>query len=260
MVEVACPLRLRQEAGNGLADWFERALRWMGAAIALTVTGAIFPVLVAPVLAGEMQTELVPEINAFVKLSTTTRLFFRADLTRNLSEDTTDGAIGVNLDVTIKPIFRRDLHEADWERNRYLWFRIGYQLSGNLNGEGWGSTEDRGIIEATGRAPLPLIFWVVNRLRVDLRYMETDFSARFRERLGIERQVVAFGVITVPYAEAEVSYDTRYDAWNQQRYQAGAEIGLNEHWRIEPYYARQENQRASPAHLNVVGFIVKSYW
>ncbi|HTP41651.1 MAG TPA: DUF2490 domain-containing protein [Nitrospiria bacterium] len=235
-------------------------MRRTGAALTLTVAGAVFTLLAVPALAGESQTELVPEINAFVQLSDTTRLYFRADLTRNLTEDTSDGLIGVHLDITIKPILRRKLREADWERDRYFWMRIGYQLLGNLDGEGWGSTEDRGIIEATGRAPLPVKFWLVNRIRVDLRYMETDFSARFRERLGIERQVVVFGVITVPYAEAEIFYDTRYDAWNQQRYQAGAEIGLTERWRIEPYYARQENQRSKPAHLNIVGFIVKSYW
>jgi hypothetical protein len=38
------------------------------------------------------------------------------------------------------------------------------------------------------------------------------------------------------------------------------EIGLTKHWRIEPYYARQEDQRASTAHLNRVGVILKLYW
>ena len=238
----------------------QRVSRRTGRTIVLPVVGVMLLVVASSVLAGETQTELVPEIDTFVTLSDTSRLFFLGSLNRNLTESTTDGVIGVHIDMTVKPIFRRELHEADWERDRYLWIRIGYQLSWNFNGGGWGSTENRGIIEATGRAPLPLKFWLVNRLRVDLRYMETDFSARFRERLGIEREVVVFGVITVPYAEAEVSYDTRYDAWNQQRYQAGAEIGLTEHWRIEPYYARQEDQRSSPDHLNVVGFIVKTYW
>jgi len=229
-------------------------------AIICSLIGLLLLVAVSPALAGETQTELDPELDVFVKLSKTLRLFVQGTFTRNLTVSTSDGSIAVNLDITVKPILRRELREADWERDRYLWFRIGYYLSGSLNGEGWGSTEDRGIIEMTGRAPLPLTFWLVNRVRVDLRYMNTDFSARFRERLGIERQVIVFGVITVPYAEAEVSYDTQYDAWNQQRYQAGSEIGLTEHWRIEPYYARQENQRAEPAHLNIVGFIVKTYW
>ena len=45
-------------------------------------------------------------------------------------------------------------------------------------------------------------------------------------------------------------------AWDW-RYQAGAELALTRHWRIEPYYARRENQHA--AAINRIGFIVKTY-
>jgi hypothetical protein len=47
------------------------------------------------------------------------------------------------------------------------------------------------------------------------------------------------------YAQAEVFYDTRFGAWNRQLYQAGVELGITKHWRIEPYYAREEDQRSS---------------
>jgi hypothetical protein len=50
----------------------------------------------------------------------------------------------------------------------------------------------------------------------------------------------------VPYAQAEVFYDTRFGAWNRRLYQGGVEIELTKHLRVEPYYARQEDQRALP--------------
>lgn len=228
--------------------------------ITLAVAVALLGVVSAPVLADDTQTDLAPELDVYVRLSDTTRLLFKANLTRNLSEDTTDGAVGVNYDITVKPIFRRQLHEADWERDRYLWFRIGYQYSGNFVGDEGSSIENRGVLEATGRAPLPFEFWLVNRLHVDLRFMDGDYSQRYRGRLGIERKVVVGGVTAVPYAEAEFFYDTRFDAWNRQVYQAGAEVELTEHWRIEPYYARQNDQRSTPAHLNRIGLILKTYW
>jgi hypothetical protein len=59
---------------------------------------------------------------------------------------------------------------------------------------------------------------------------------------------------------AEVFYDTRFGAWNRQRYQAGVEIELTEHVRIEPYYLRQEDQRSSPAHLDRIGLVLKFYY
>jgi hypothetical protein len=228
--------------------------------ITLPVAVALLFVIAAQVLADDTQAELVPEMNVFVKLSDTTRLFFLANLTRNLTEDTTDGAVGVHLDMTVKPIFRRKFREADWERDRYLWVRIGYQYSGNLVGEEGASNENRGIVEATGRAPLPFEFWLVNRLHVDLRFIDGDYSNRYREKLGVERVLSVGGVTGVPYAEAEFFYDTRFYAWNRQVYQAGAEVELAEHWRIEPYYARQNAQRSSPAHLNRIGLILKTYW
>jgi hypothetical protein len=234
--------------------------RWARAFIILTVDVALLFVVAASVLADDTQTELVPEVNVFVRLSDTTRLFLLANLTRNLTEDTTDGAVGVHLDMTLKPIFRRQLHEADWERDKYLWVRIGYQYSENLVGEEGSSNENRGVLEATGRVPLPFEFWLVNRVHVDLRFIDGDYSQRYRERLGIEREVVVGGVTAVPYAEAEFYYDTRYYAWNRQVYQAGAEVGLTEHWRIESYYARQNDQRSSPAHINRIGLILKTYW
>jgi hypothetical protein len=63
----------------------------------------------------------------------------------------------------------------------------------------------------------------------------------------------------VPYAQAEFSYDTRFDAWTQQVYQFGAEIELTKRWRIEPYYARQKNTRSSPALTDRLGLVLKYY-
>jgi hypothetical protein len=51
----------------------------------------------------------------------------------------------------------------------------------------------------------------------------------------------------------------RFGAWNRQLYQAGVEIETIKHWRIEPYYARQEDQRSSTAHVDRVGLVLKTY-
>lgn len=52
---------------------------------------------------------------------------------------------------------------------------------------------------------------------------------------GAERRF-KFGVhMVVPYADAETSYDTRYNIWIRQLYRAGAEFEIARGWRIEPY-------------------------
>jgi len=62
----------------------------------------------------------------------------------------------------------------------------------------------------------------------------------------------------VPYAQAEVFYDTGFGAWNRQLDQAGVELEITKHWRIEPYYAREEDLRSSTAQVDRIGLVLKT--
>jgi len=220
---------------------------------ALVLTLAAFVALAAQVRAEDRQHEFVPEANAYVKLTDRSRLFLLGDVTRNLTANTTETELGAHLDLTLEPILRPELRNANWERDRYLWMRVGYVELGS------DPVEHRGIIELTARIPLPQEVWLVNRGRVDLRDIGGEFSQRYRYRLGIEREVTVSGVVMVPYFQAEIFYDTRYDAWNRQLYQAGAEIELSKHWRIEPYLARQNDSRSASGNVDRVGLVLKYY-
>jgi hypothetical protein len=93
----------------------------------------VFAVLAAKAQAEERQREFVPEANAYINLSDRTRLLLLADVTRNLTANTAETEYGGHLDVSLKPIFRPELDEADRERNRYLWTRIGCVQSAATN-------------------------------------------------------------------------------------------------------------------------------
>ena len=140
------------------------------------------------------------------------------------------------------------------------WARAGYVVLNSPDNRGSGPTERRGILELTGRVPLPNDVWLVNRARVDLRDVEgASSSQRYRIRFGVEREFTLDGMVVVPYAQAEAFYDTRFDTWNRQLYQLGAEVELSKQWRIEPYYARQNDTRSSPAHVDRFGLVLKYY-
>ena len=207
----------------------------------------------------ETRTVLLPEANAYFTLTERTRLFLLGTLTHDLTQDRTDGELGAHLDVTLIPILRRRLREGDWEREKYLWIRLGYRLIGNLDDPGHSPFEHRGIVEVTTRFPLPWDLWLVNRIRADLRDIDGEFSARLRDRLGLEREVTLWNHTMAPYLQAEVFYDTRFGAWSRERYQTGVEVHLSAHWRVEPYYRREENHRPARTHENAVGLVVKYY-
>jgi hypothetical protein len=67
------------------------------------------------------------------------------------------------------------------------------------------------------------------------------------------------GKTIIPYARVEFFYDTRFDALSRQTYQAGVEVALSERFRIESYYAFQNDTRTSPAHLDRLGLVLKYY-
>jgi len=205
-------------------------------------------------------TEFEPEFDGYIKLSEQARLFLLADATYATPSHDIVGQAGIHLDYTLKPIVRASLREADWERNRYLWTRVGYQRFDNLTGDADAASENRVILEATARSELRDDVWLVNRLRIDLRDVGGTRSNRFRYRIGVEKQLsTSSGRAFIPYAQAEWYYDTRYDAWSRQVYQAGVEIELDKSWRLEPYYAYQKDTQPTPAVVNRVGLVLKYY-
>ena len=219
--------------------------------------------LAGPALADDdRQSETVPELNAYFRLSDRFRLFAAASLTQSLTEGVGDGELGAYLDVlSIKPIFPEQLLDVDWARNRYVWARLGYAFGGIHEGLQLrdGYSEKQFVAELSGRYPISLGFWVLTRARIDLRTLSGERANRYRVRLGIEKAYTVFGREVIPYIHAEFLYDTRFDAWNRQIYQAGVEIELSQSFRLEPWYAFRIDTAASPTHLDRVGLALKYY-
>lgn len=214
----------------------------------------------------ETRDEFWPEFNAYLKMSDRARVFLLAGMTsaaerRDASGVTAyqDSELGAHLDITLTPIFRPALMNADWERDRYLWMRVGYARLGAARDSPDSSDENRGIVELSARNPLPPSTWILGRLRWEARDIEGQHSNRYRIRLGVEHEVTWFERLAVPYVTAETFYDTRYDQWNRQEYKIGAEIAIDDRWRIEPYFARRNDQRSEPAHINAIGLALKYY-
>jgi hypothetical protein len=211
----------------------------------------------------ESASELWPELNGFVQLNDRTRAFFDLAYALGKESDVKSGNLAAYLDVSLKPIarMRRDLLTDDWQRNKYLWARVGYdRIFEAVDSEGFEVVENRGVLALYGRIPLPAAVWLETRTRADFRWIGSEYSNRYRFRLDLSREFAVRDRTVVPYCNFEWFYDTRYDDWARTLLTVGAEVTMTEHFRYEVYLARQADRVPEEKDLNALGVVLKWYY
>jgi hypothetical protein len=204
--------------------------------------------------------ELWPEGNLFVNLGPRTRFFGDAAWANGKESDRTSLDLAGYLDISLKPI-RKDRQTDDWQRDRYLWMRIGYdRIFNNTSDTGTEVVENRGIVSYYGKVLLPAGVVAETRARADLRWIGGDYSTRFRLREEITREFTVHGHSMVPFFNVEWFYDTRYDGWARILYQLGSEVTVNPRFRYEIYLAHQVDRLPSHSTLDALGLNLKWYY
>jgi hypothetical protein len=206
--------------------------------------------------------EFWPELNLYEGLSPTTRLYLVTAYGTGKESALRTLDLAGYFDLTLKPrlVQHLSVEESDWQRNRFLWVRFGYDYVARAEGETRIAPEHRGIVALSARAYLPEEILVELRARADLRWIEGDYSTRYRLRLEVNREFSAWGHPLTPWIQAEAFYDTRYDGWARALYQAGAELGVTEHFRLEPSLARQVDSLPGPSGLWAFALVARWYY
>ena len=148
----------------------------------------------------------------------------------------------------------------DWQRSRFLWTRIVYTRVFKSSDGSTSVAEDRVNVALYAKTELPAEVWLEGRARSDLRWIDGDFSSRERLRLEVNREFTVQAHPVVAYLQVEGFYDTRYHGLSRMLYQPGAEITLDPHFRLELYFARQEDRLPRRESLNAFGFVAKWYY
>lgn len=135
----------------------------------------------------------------------------------------------------------------------FLLGRIGYRHGGATDGDPF--NENRLLTEQTLRLHLPSLVIVDVRNRQDFRWLDSEFSMRFRERIQVQRDVTIDSYTFTPYGSAEVFFDTRYGQFSRYRLTAGVTLPVVRHFSVEPYVVRQVDYVGNSAITNAVGLI-----
>jgi hypothetical protein len=209
----------------------------------------------------EAASELWPELNGFVQLNDRSRAFFDLAYALGKESDVKSGNLAAYLDVSLRPIARQELLTGDWQRNKYLWARVGYdRIFEATDSAGLQVVENRGVVALFGRVPLPAAVWLETRTRADFRWIGGEYSNRYRFRLDLSREFAVRDRPVVPYCNFEWFYDTRYDDWARTLLTLGAEVTMTDHFRYEVYVARQADRVPEEKDLNALGIVLKWYY
>jgi uncharacterized protein DUF2490 len=110
---------------------------------------------------------------------------------------------------------------------------------------------------------LPHKFAIHDRHLDEFRFINGDFSMRFRNRLRLERDLALGRRSLIPYCSGEIYYDTRFNTFNRLRLTAGLEfcfkrrtsalLNIRRQNTLDFYYVWQHDSRSSPTRVEAVG-------
>ena len=205
--------------------------------------------------------EFWPSIEVYINVKPKLRLY----LLGTVSKAVEDGEL-----------FNAQSYEAqigahvDYIPNEHLILRAGYRYGRAIGNNDNGFREHRLLSEQIPRTLLPGNLLLSDRNREDFRFINGDFSFRYRNRVTIEREFQWFNVpllrgrTITPYVSGEISYDTRFGVWNRNRYAVGVVQSLRRGpilrqllpkrgIFLDLYLMRQNDSRSSPSHVNALG-------
>ena len=189
------------------------------------------------------QRQFLPEVDAYLKLNQNIRVSFQAKDTRE-GGDPTQAEIGPSVEFYLKPLVRLKeitAFDLDDAKKRPVVFTAGYRY---LSAPGKPGTT-RIPIAVTSRLALTAKLLLTDRNRADLDW-SNGFTWRYRNMLSLERTVAIRSYHLIPYASAEIYYESQYSKVSTTELYTGSHLPLGKHFQLTPYYEHQNNTGKHP--------------
>jgi hypothetical protein len=233
--------------------------------IALTLFLFMFMIGTQAVKAQQSDTrnEFWPEIDVYINVKPKVRIYLIGTISKSVEDGEIRNAQGFEAQIGA---------HVDYIPNDHIILRTGYRFGTSVGDADEPFKEHRLLTEQTLRKLLPGDLLLSDRNREDFRFVNGDFSFRYRNRVSIEREVHVFkGRTITPYVSAEIFYDTRTSAWNRNRLAVGFQQSLRRgplrkmllpkrQVILDLYYMRQNDSRSETQHVNAVGAALAFYF
>jgi Protein of unknown function (DUF2490) len=190
------------------------------------------------------EAQFLPEIDAYLKLNPNIRVSAQAKDTRD-GGDSTQAEIGPSMEFYLKPLIRLreiTLFDLDDVKTRPLVLTAGYRY---LSAPDKPST-NRVPLAVTSHLPITAKLLLTDRNRADLDWSGGDFTWRYRNMLSLERTLVIHSYHPIPYASAEIYYESQYGKVSTTEIYAGSLFPMGKHFQLKAYYEHQNNTGKHP--------------
>ena len=209
------------------------------------------------------RTEFWPEVDVYINVKPKVRLHFLGTVSKSVEDgeirnsQSYEGQFGAHV---------------DYIPNNHIILRAGYRYGTAIGNNDDPFKEHRILTEQTLRKMLPGDLLLSDRNREDFRFIQGDFSFRYRNRVTLEREIhLVKGRPVTPYVSAEIFYDTRYRAWHRNRFAVGVQQPLRRNFIekmvlpkhqvvLDIYYLRQNDSRSETRHVNAFGAALIFYF
>jgi len=252
--------------GDQFAQVIRRSQVWSGITrYGLITTFFLTLLLVAvPLIKAQQpatEKEFWPEIDVYINLKPKVRLFLIGTLSKSVEDGELFNAQAFESQIGV---------HVDYIPNKHLILRTGYRFGSSVGETVQPFKEHRILTEQTLRKLLRGDLLVSDRNREDFRFLNGNFSFRYRNRVTLEREFQLKKRTITPYVSGELFYDTRFDIWNRNRLAVGVQTSLRRgplrkmllpkrQVILDLYYARQNDSRSNTAHVNAIGASLAFY-
>jgi hypothetical protein len=200
-----------------------------------------------------------PKLSLYLQLSDRTRVELLAQSQIATGSGAINAQAGGELEISMAPLRERLFPTVQLSKKERATLGLGYRGGAPIvEGDKGGVREHRFLAEATFRVLFPATILASDRNRFEARWLDGDWSWRYRNRLRVERGFDAGAARLIPFASGELFYDSRSDGWSRLRVEAGLDIEELTGRRsvIELYVARQFDASGS---FNALGLTFELY-
>jgi hypothetical protein len=189
--------------------------------------------------------ELWPELDVYWRPAEHQRTFLELSASSEREAAKKEATIGLYQDYLTLP---------------RSFFRAGYRFTFSTRDASY--RESRGVLEEDVTIGNMRQLRLIERTRLELRWVNGEYSYRVRERLHLQRlSTDTTGREWAPYGTAEVYYDSRYRGFSRIAGRVGTEFRIRGPVKMDVYIARQNNLRGiEPSFVNALGIVTKLFY